>query len=263
MRLEPPYHSRLLAITITAKGALSKEVAPLEKKDLLVRGHPSVLGGGSPVPGLGKWRSLTMFQKSIATLFQWGWEDGCLGSHAERRKGEIHINTKKTSKSFSGLSRLSVLRLSEVLAEEAVVHLLWPVGSSQGLAWAVFPCLGGNTPVWWIEHPCSREQPSTGSTCSPGSEAWAEMGAGGQGISISPRGSSHSLAPALSSQCQVRPPAWASITAGVRGRKSSPAWRHRWCGRVAQSNRFTSVGWCWDLGQQLSGEKNPQHLKLT
>lgn len=59
--------------------------------------------------------------------------------HGEKRKGGMRTTTKKTSKSFSRLSRLSVLRLSEVLAEEAAVHLLWLVGGSQGLAGAVVP----------------------------------------------------------------------------------------------------------------------------
>lgn len=71
-----------------------------------------------------------------------------LGVHGEKGKGGMHTTTKKTSKSFSGLSRLSVVRLSEVLAEEAVVHLLWLVGGSQGLAGAVVPPPGRNTPVW-------------------------------------------------------------------------------------------------------------------
>lgn len=59
-----------------------------------------------------------------------------LGIHTERRKGEMHVNTRKTIKSRSRLSHLSVLRLSDVLAEEVVVVLL---------LWQ-FP--GGNTPVW-------------------------------------------------------------------------------------------------------------------
>lgn len=101
-----------------------------------------------------------------------GWVHGI---HTERRKGEVHINPRKTFKSFSGLSHLSVVRLSEVRL----------------------------------------------------------------------------------------PPA--SITARVRGRKPSPAWGYRWHGRVVLPNRFTSVGWYWDLGQQLfRGEKKKTlHLKLT
>ena len=80
--------------------------------------------------------------------------------HGEKRKGGMHATTKKTSKRFSRLSRLSVLRLSEVLMEEAAVHLLWLVGGSQGLAGAVVPPPGRITPVWRTQHPCSGwEQP--------------------------------------------------------------------------------------------------------
>lgn len=186
-----------------------------------------------------------------------------LRTHEEKRKGGMHTTTKKTSKSFSGLSRLSVLkRLSEVLAEEAAVHLLWLVGGSQGLAGAVVPPPGRNTPVWRTQHPCSgREQPSAGSPCSAGAGTWAEVGAGSWGISISSRGDSRSLASAPSSQRHVRLPARASTTAGVRGRKPSPAWH----GRVALSNKqvyFCRMG----LGLRtatLWKKKTPTLKKLT
>lgn len=174
--------------------------------------------------------------------------------HGEKRKGGMHTTTKKTSKSFSRLSRLSVLRLSEVLAEEAAVHLLWLVGGSQGLAGAVVPP-GRNTPICRTQHPCSgRQQPSALSPCSAGAGTWAEVGAGSWGISISPRGDSRSLASAPSSQRHVRLPARASTTAGVRGRKPSPAWR----GRLALSNKqvyFCRMG--WGLEQQLFGKEKP------
>jgi len=42
--------------------------------------------------------------------------------HTVRRRGEMHVNTKKTSQRFFGLSRLSALRLREVLVKEAVVQ---------------------------------------------------------------------------------------------------------------------------------------------
>lgn len=44
------------------------------------------------------------------------------GIHTERRKGEVHINTRKTIKSFSGLSHLSILRLSEVRLPPSLNH---------------------------------------------------------------------------------------------------------------------------------------------
>lgn len=90
-------------------------------------------GSGESSPGFGEARLLCAV----------GWEGGCSACR-ERRQGELHINTRRNG--FLGCP-LRLLSLNEVLGEETAVCLhVQFVGGSQGLAWAMLPFPGINTP---------------------------------------------------------------------------------------------------------------------
>lgn len=75
---------------------------------------------------------------------RWAGKAGAREACRERRQGELHINIRRNG--FLGRP-LCLLSLNEVLVEETAVCLhVQFVGGSQGLAWAMLPFPGINTP---------------------------------------------------------------------------------------------------------------------